>query len=171
MCVDSLWNCLCRNVFILTYKDFILHYPQVRKCPCWRSWIFSVQNNLLMLALLAFEVTIYRHQKYFRLRNKLSPPAACIIFHDITRQHLDIGIVCFVKYFINYFFYKFGLEVRCFEGKRRRFEMKTSRRLPLQQCPCLLCPVDMPAFGRQRHWPADGLLRHASRLCFDSGHV
>uniref|UniRef100_A0A3P8T1X2 Piezo type mechanosensitive ion channel component 2 n=1 Tax=Amphiprion percula TaxID=161767 RepID=A0A3P8T1X2_AMPPE len=69
-----------------------------------------LRYNLLMLALLAFEVTIYRHQEYFRLRNKLSPPAARIIFHDITRQHLDIGIVCFFKYFINYFFYKFGLE-------------------------------------------------------------
>ncbi|CAJ1072552.1 piezo-type mechanosensitive ion channel component 2 isoform X3 [Xyrichtys novacula] len=69
-----------------------------------------LRNNLLMLALLAFEVTIYRHQEYFRLRNKLSPPAARIIFHDITRQHLDLGIIPFVKYFINYFFYKFGLE-------------------------------------------------------------
>ncbi|XP_041848667.1 piezo-type mechanosensitive ion channel component 2 [Melanotaenia boesemani] len=69
-----------------------------------------LRSNLLMLALLAFEVTVYRHQEYFRLRNKLSPPAARIIFHDITRQHLDIGIVCFIKYFINYFFYKFGLE-------------------------------------------------------------
>ncbi|XP_017266509.1 piezo-type mechanosensitive ion channel component 2 isoform X2 [Kryptolebias marmoratus] len=69
-----------------------------------------LRNNLLMLALLAFEVTVYRHQEYFRLRNKLSPPAARIIFHDITRQHLDIGIICFVKYFVNYFFYKFGLE-------------------------------------------------------------
>uniref|UniRef100_A0A672G1B5 Piezo type mechanosensitive ion channel component 2 n=1 Tax=Salarias fasciatus TaxID=181472 RepID=A0A672G1B5_SALFA len=72
--------------------------------------VLRVQNNLLMLALLAFEVTIYRHQEYFRLRNKLPPPAARTIFHDITRQHLDIGIICFIKYFINYFFYKFGLE-------------------------------------------------------------
>ncbi|XP_028282873.1 piezo-type mechanosensitive ion channel component 2 isoform X3 [Parambassis ranga] len=72
-----------------------------------------LRDNLLMLALLAFEVTIYRHQEYFRLRNKLSPPAARIIFHDITRQHLDIGIIHFVKYFVNYFFYKFGLET-CF---------------------------------------------------------
>uniref|UniRef100_A0A3Q1J0V3 Piezo-type mechanosensitive ion channel component n=1 Tax=Anabas testudineus TaxID=64144 RepID=A0A3Q1J0V3_ANATE len=73
--------------------------------------IFIIRNNnLLMLALLAFEITIYRHQQFFRLRNKLSPPAAQIIFHDITRQHLDIGIIHFVKYFINYFFYKFGLE-------------------------------------------------------------
>ncbi|KAK5919869.1 hypothetical protein CgunFtcFv8_023731 [Champsocephalus gunnari] len=69
-----------------------------------------LRDNLMMLALLAFEVTIYRHQGYFRLRNKLSPPAARIIFHDITRQHLDIGIIRFMKYFINYFFYKFGLE-------------------------------------------------------------
>ncbi|XP_061775602.1 piezo-type mechanosensitive ion channel component 2 isoform X2 [Nerophis ophidion] len=69
-----------------------------------------IRHNLLILALCAFEVTVYRHQQYFRLRNKLSPPAARIIFHDITRQHLDIGIICFIKYFINYFFYKFGLE-------------------------------------------------------------
>ncbi|XP_068604478.1 piezo-type mechanosensitive ion channel component 2 [Brachionichthys hirsutus] len=69
-----------------------------------------LRYNLLMLALLAFEVTIYRHQKYYRLRNKHSSPAARIIFHDITRQHLDIGIISFIKYFINYFFYKFGLE-------------------------------------------------------------
>lgn len=78
-----------------------------------------MQNNLLMLALLAFEVTIYRHQLYYRLRNKLSPPAARIIFHDITRQHLDIGIVSFIKYFINYFFYKFGLEVQTSKKKKK----------------------------------------------------
>ncbi|KAL0201776.1 hypothetical protein M9458_004963, partial [Cirrhinus mrigala] len=67
-------------------------------------------NNLLMLAILAFEVTIYRHQEFFRLRNKLSPPPSRTIFHDITRQHLDNGIIDCAKYFINYFFYKFGLE-------------------------------------------------------------
>ncbi|KAG7272225.1 hypothetical protein CRUP_035752 [Coryphaenoides rupestris] len=72
-----------------------------------------LRNNLLMLAILAFEVTIYRHQQYYRLRNKLTPPAARIIFHGITRQHLDHGIVNFVKYFVNYFFYKFGLETIC----------------------------------------------------------
>ncbi|XP_052333345.1 piezo-type mechanosensitive ion channel component 2-like, partial [Oncorhynchus keta] len=73
----------------------------------------NLRNNLLMLAMLAFEVTIYRHQQYYRLRNKLTAPAARIIFHDITRQHLDNGIINCAKYFINYFFYKFGLET-CF---------------------------------------------------------
>uniref|UniRef100_A0A3B3RZ37 Piezo-type mechanosensitive ion channel component 2a, tandem duplicate 2 n=1 Tax=Paramormyrops kingsleyae TaxID=1676925 RepID=A0A3B3RZ37_9TELE len=72
-----------------------------------------LRNNLVMLALLAFEVTVYRHQEFYRLRNNLSSPVPKTIFHNITRQHLDIGIVSCAKYFINYFFYKFGLET-CF---------------------------------------------------------
>uniref|UniRef100_A0A8C3KC08 Piezo type mechanosensitive ion channel component 2 n=1 Tax=Calidris pygmaea TaxID=425635 RepID=A0A8C3KC08_9CHAR len=72
-----------------------------------------LRNNLLMLAILAFEVTIYRHQEYYRCRNNLTTPVAKTIFHDITRAHLDDGLVNCVKYFINYFFYKFGLET-CF---------------------------------------------------------
>uniref|UniRef100_A0A8D2CXM8 Piezo type mechanosensitive ion channel component 2 n=1 Tax=Sciurus vulgaris TaxID=55149 RepID=A0A8D2CXM8_SCIVU len=72
-----------------------------------------LRNNLLMLAILAFEVTIYRHQEYYRGRNNLTAPVSKTIFHDITRMHLDDGLVNCAKYFINYFFYKFGLET-CF---------------------------------------------------------
>lgn len=64
-----------------------------------------------MLAILAFEVTIYRHQEYYRGRNNLTAPVSKTIFHDITRLHLDDGLVNCAKYFVNYFFYKFGLEV------------------------------------------------------------
>ncbi|XP_013370174.1 PREDICTED: piezo-type mechanosensitive ion channel component 2 isoform X2 [Chinchilla lanigera] len=72
-----------------------------------------LRNNLLMLAILAFEVTIYRHQEYYRGRNNLTAPVSRTIFHDITRLHLDDGLVNCAKYFVNYFFYKFGLET-CF---------------------------------------------------------
>ncbi|KAK1337611.1 hypothetical protein QTO34_002244 [Cnephaeus nilssonii] len=72
-----------------------------------------LRNNLLMLAILAFEVTVYRHQEYYRGRNNLTAPVSKTIFHDITRHHLDDGIINCAKYFINYFFYKFGLET-CF---------------------------------------------------------
>ncbi|XP_053570887.1 piezo-type mechanosensitive ion channel component 2 [Bombina bombina] len=72
-----------------------------------------LRNNLLMLAILAFEVTIYRHQEYYRCRNNVTAPATKTIFHDITRQHLDDGLINCAKFFINYFFYKFGLET-CF---------------------------------------------------------
>ncbi|KAG5268877.1 hypothetical protein AALO_G00217460 [Alosa alosa] len=73
----------------------------------------NLRNNLMMLALLAFEVTVYRHQDFYRMRNNLTAPVTRTIFHDITRQHLDDGILNCAKYFINYFFYKFGLET-CF---------------------------------------------------------
>ncbi|XP_038602670.1 piezo-type mechanosensitive ion channel component 2 [Tachyglossus aculeatus] len=72
-----------------------------------------LRNNLLMLGILAFEVTIYRHQEYYRGRNNLTAPVSKTIFHDITRLHLDEGLISCAKYFINYFFYKFGLET-CF---------------------------------------------------------
>ncbi|XP_008061683.1 piezo-type mechanosensitive ion channel component 2 [Carlito syrichta] len=75
--------------------------------------LIYLRNNLLMLAILAFEVTIYRHQEYYRGRNNLTAPVSKTIFHDITRLHLDDGLINCAKYFINYFFYKFGLET-CF---------------------------------------------------------
>ncbi|KAM4727569.1 piezo-type mechanosensitive ion channel component 2 isoform 2-T2 [Anableps anableps] len=114
------YNCTVPNIYTGQQKENIEKSPLYKNTSDLGNWVGLMKddkdllrylrNNLLMLALLAFEVTIYRHQQYFRLRNKLSPPAARIIFHDVTRQHLDIGIISFVKYFVNYFFYKFGLE-------------------------------------------------------------
>uniref|UniRef100_A0A8C7H5F7 Piezo TM25-28 domain-containing protein n=1 Tax=Oncorhynchus kisutch TaxID=8019 RepID=A0A8C7H5F7_ONCKI len=72
-----------------------------------------VRNHLTVLGLLVFEVTVSRHQLYYRLHNNLKVPTFSIIFQGITRQHLDHGILPCIKYFVNYFFYKFGLEV-CF---------------------------------------------------------
>nr|XP_020470497.1 piezo-type mechanosensitive ion channel component 2-like [Monopterus albus] len=68
-------------------------------------------NHLTVLGLLVFEATVHRHQLYFRLYNDQKPPPFSIIFQGITRQHLDLGILPCVKYFINFCFYKFGLEI------------------------------------------------------------
>lgn len=65
----------------------------------------------MVLGLLVFEATVHRHQLYFRLRNDLKPPPFSIIFQFITRQQLDHGVLPCAKYFINFGFYKFGLEV------------------------------------------------------------
>nr|XP_049608911.1 piezo-type mechanosensitive ion channel component 2 isoform X1 [Syngnathus scovelli] len=75
-----------------------------RILPCLR-------NHLMVLGLLVFEATVHRHQRYFRLHNNLKPPPFSILFHGITRQHLDHGIRPCMKYFVNFFFYKFGLEM------------------------------------------------------------
>ncbi|XP_048873648.1 piezo-type mechanosensitive ion channel component 2 isoform X2 [Brienomyrus brachyistius] len=72
-----------------------------------------LQNHLMVLALLVFDITVQRHQLHYRLRNDLKVPLTGTIFHTVTRQHLDRGVGPCLKYFINYFYYKFGLEVCC----------------------------------------------------------
>ncbi|XP_068504921.1 piezo-type mechanosensitive ion channel component 2 isoform X2 [Syngnathus scovelli] len=72
-----------------------------------------LRYNLMMLALLAFEVTVDRHQEFHRLRCNQVPPPTKTLFHDISRRHMDQSLLSCAKYFLNYFFYKFGLET-CF---------------------------------------------------------
>ncbi|XP_041654339.1 piezo-type mechanosensitive ion channel component 2 [Cheilinus undulatus] len=98
-----------RSILYIEPVDPVYWCGAVRKCegrilPCLR-------NHLMVLGLLVFEATVQRHQLYFRLHNDLKPPPFSIIFQGITRQHLDHGILPCIKYFINYCFYKFGLEI------------------------------------------------------------
>uniref|UniRef100_A0A3Q2YRV2 Piezo TM25-28 domain-containing protein n=1 Tax=Hippocampus comes TaxID=109280 RepID=A0A3Q2YRV2_HIPCM len=72
-----------------------------------------LRHNLMTLALLAFEVTVYRHQELYRLRCNKVPPRSGTLFRDISRHHLDQSVLSCAKYFLNYVFYKFGLEI-CF---------------------------------------------------------
>ena len=111
----------------------------------------SSQYNLMMLGLLAFEVTVYRHQQLYRLRHKKVPPPTRTLFPDITRRQLDDNVLSCLKYFLNYFFYKFGLEVRrsCCHSNNLTcywFWIKTF--------PC--SPSDLLPVGRKCDWSADG---------------
>uniref|UniRef100_A0A8B9N1I7 Piezo-type mechanosensitive ion channel component n=1 Tax=Accipiter nisus TaxID=211598 RepID=A0A8B9N1I7_9AVES len=72
-----------------------------------------IQNHLLVLLLLVFEAVVYRRQEYYRKQHQLVAPVTETIFEDISREHLDHGLGSCAKYFLNYFYYKFGLEI-CF---------------------------------------------------------
>ncbi|NXT46801.1 PIEZ1 protein, partial [Pluvianellus socialis] len=72
-----------------------------------------IQNHLLVLLLLVFEAVVYRRQEYYRKQHQLVAPITETIFEDISREHLDHGLGSCAKYFFNYFYYKFGLEI-CF---------------------------------------------------------
>ncbi|KAM4767077.1 piezo-type mechanosensitive ion channel component 1 [Cyanocitta cristata] len=72
-----------------------------------------IQNHLQVLLLLVFEAVVYRRQQYHRKQHQLVAPVTETIFEDISREHLDLGLISCAKYFINYFYYKFGLEI-CF---------------------------------------------------------
>ncbi|XP_075432899.1 piezo-type mechanosensitive ion channel component 1 isoform X2 [Ascaphus truei] len=70
-----------------------------------------IQNHLQILSLLVFEAVVYRHQAFYRKRYQLEVPHTQAVFPDVLRAHLDQGLLSCTKYFINYFFYKFGLEI------------------------------------------------------------
>ncbi|NXW05209.1 PIEZ1 protein, partial [Fregetta grallaria] len=72
-----------------------------------------IQNHLLVLLLLVFEAVVYRRQEYYRKQHQLVVPVTETIFEDVSREHLDHGLGSCAKYFLNYFYYKFGLEI-CF---------------------------------------------------------
>uniref|UniRef100_A0A7M4EJB3 Piezo type mechanosensitive ion channel component 1 (Er blood group) n=1 Tax=Crocodylus porosus TaxID=8502 RepID=A0A7M4EJB3_CROPO len=72
-----------------------------------------IQNHLLVLLLLVFEAAVYRRQEYYRRQHQLVPPATETIFEEGTHARLDQGLLPCAQYFLNYFYYKFGLEI-CF---------------------------------------------------------
>lgn len=59
-----------------------------------------------------FEAIVYRRQEHHRRQHQLGPLPAQAVCADGTRQRLDQDLLSCLKYFVNFFFYKFGLEVR-----------------------------------------------------------
>ena len=55
---------------------------------------------------------VYRSQDYHRRRHQLAPLPAQAVCAEGTRQRLDRDLPSCLKYYVNFFFYKFGLEVR-----------------------------------------------------------
>ncbi|KAF6288772.1 piezo type mechanosensitive ion channel component 1 [Rhinolophus ferrumequinum] len=72
-----------------------------------------IQNHLQILLLLVFEAIVYRRQEHHRRQHQLAPLPAQAVCIDGTRQQLDQDLLSCIKYFVNFFFYKFGLEI-CF---------------------------------------------------------
>ncbi|KAM9192088.1 piezo-type mechanosensitive ion channel component 1 isoform 2-T2 [Dugong dugon] len=72
-----------------------------------------IQNHLQILLLLVFEAIVYRRQEYYRRQYQPTPLPAQAVCANGTRQQLDRDLLSCLKYFVNFFFYKFGLEI-CF---------------------------------------------------------
>ncbi|XP_064129728.1 piezo-type mechanosensitive ion channel component 1 isoform X4 [Loxodonta africana] len=72
-----------------------------------------IQNHLQILLLLVFEAIVYRRQEYYRRQYQPTPLPAQAVCAKGTRQRLDRDLLSCLKYFVNFFFYKFGLEI-CF---------------------------------------------------------
>lgn len=81
-----------------------------------RRWSLTAsprpQNHLQILLLLVFEAIVYRRQEHQRRLHQMAPLPAQAVCASGTRQQLDRDLLGCLRYFINFFFYKFGLEVR-----------------------------------------------------------
>ncbi|XP_028926177.1 piezo-type mechanosensitive ion channel component 2-like [Ornithorhynchus anatinus] len=106
---DNLDELLQTSVLYVAPVDPADWFGGLRKCgdkilPC-------LQNHIVILALMAIEMTVYRHQTYYRIQNQQMQPKMGSIFDSVTREQLDEGLLSTIKYFINFSFYKFGLEM------------------------------------------------------------
>ncbi|KAL7985611.1 hypothetical protein Chor_004181 [Crotalus horridus] len=80
---------------------------------CSDNIVLCLKNHLTILILMALEATVYRHQYFYWTQKQLLPPVTGSLFNNIARENLDEGLLNCIKYFLNYSFYKFGLEI-CF---------------------------------------------------------
>ena len=61
--------------------------------------------------MLAFQAVVWVHQAQYYKKPGVVKPYKGILFADIKRPDADKDLIHAVKYFFNYTFYKFGLEV------------------------------------------------------------
>ncbi|CAG6018238.1 unnamed protein product, partial [Menidia menidia] len=63
-------------------------------------------NHLIVLMLLVFEATVYRHQAHYYRQLQRSPPLIPSLFPAAKRDTLDKGLLPCFKFLLNYAFYK-----------------------------------------------------------------
>jgi hypothetical protein len=61
--------------------------------------------------VLTAQAVIKLKLRYYRVTYNLQKPAYNIIYENITWEQMDKNILCYLKYLVNYCFFKFGLEV------------------------------------------------------------
>lgn len=128
----------------------------------------SPQSHLLLLMLLVFEATVYRHQAHHYRQLQKSPPTIPTLFATATRDTLDQGLIPCLKYLLNYTFYKFGLEV-CGDGSNPHGDV-CSRSSHLRTPNTGSISTDLLPDDGECDWPEDELPDDNPRL-LAGGHL
>ena len=71
---------------------------------------------LIVTVMLAFEGIINVHQEQYFKPPWRSRPIRGVVYPEITRRNADDSLLNCAKFFLNYAFYKFGLEVSALLG-------------------------------------------------------
>lgn len=77
------------------------------------SYIGSeISGIVIALVALSAQVVIYYRQRHIRmLRGEAAPNRGVVFFRDADPKKWDASLIDMIKFFINYGFYKFGLEI------------------------------------------------------------
>ncbi len=88
-------------------------YPEIPYSGKLTTWCFQwyLQNYVAILIVLAFEGIIWVRQTQHFNNPRIEKPKVGIIFPNIKRPDADKGLLNCAKFFANYCYYKFGLEV------------------------------------------------------------
>ncbi|CAN8016084.1 unnamed protein product, partial [Ixodes persulcatus] len=75
---------------------------------------FYSKGYILLIVVFSVHAIIRYRQRFYRARNRLPEPRPGVVFPSITRHNADDGIREALKFLLNYFFYKFGVEASLF---------------------------------------------------------
>ena len=70
------------------------------------------QNYIVIVLILALESITYIHQQQQYNKPNKTKPIFGIVYPEIRRPDGDKGLIQCAKFFVNYTFYKYGMEVR-----------------------------------------------------------
>uniref|UniRef100_A0A915B433 Piezo-type mechanosensitive ion channel component n=1 Tax=Parascaris univalens TaxID=6257 RepID=A0A915B433_PARUN len=74
--------------------------------------VFTYTRDYILLTILfAFRAIVELRQSLYRYEHGDLTPIRGVLFSNITRKDADIDMLNCLKYFANFFFYRFGLEV------------------------------------------------------------
>ncbi len=75
------------------------------------------KNYIVIMMLLILQKVVHLKSDFYSIVYKLNQqPKYNIIFANISVKHIDLNIRSYLKYLINFCFFKFGLEVMWFSG-------------------------------------------------------
>lgn len=79
--------------------------------------MIQFQDYILLTILFAFRSIVELRQSLYRYEHGDLTPIRGVLFNNITRKDADIDMCNCLKYFANFFFYRFGLEVLIYKIK------------------------------------------------------
>ncbi|VDN41393.1 unnamed protein product [Gongylonema pulchrum] len=88
--------------------DAIVHWFGFRKVSVIGDYL---QGLIAMLVALALQAIVIYRQRNKRMLLGISTPPRGIIFPEADPKHWDASLLDMIKFFFNYGFYKFGLEL------------------------------------------------------------